>query len=306
MSTVITCVGTAVLDHVYRVDKLPSREGKHFAESYHQIGGGPAASAAVAISRLGGAARFVGGVGSDDAGDQLVAELAAEGVDTHWIARSPDHPSPTSAVIIDGGGERMIVNHTDQETMSDLESLVVEAVAGAAAVLTDLRWASGCEAALAAAAAAGITAIVDYDMSDTTIGEEVLDLASHIVFSAPALAALTGLDDRAAGLLAIRESSPAWLAVTAGNSGTNYLADKEPVQLPAFPVDVVDTLGAGDVFHGAFALGIGRGLSPDQALIGASAAAAIKCSRPGGRAASPTRSELTTFMKEHGHGTDTW
>jgi sulfofructose kinase len=306
MSAVIACVGTAVLDHVYRVDELPRGEGKHFAGSHRDIGGGPAASAAVTVSRLGGAARFVGGLGVDGAGDRIVAELDAEGVDTRWVGRSPDHPSPTSAVVIDRRGERMIVNSTDQATMAGLEPLVVEAVFDADAVLTDLRWAAGCETALTTAAARRVPAIVDYDLSDVAAGDRALKLASHIVFSAPALASLTGITDAAEGLRAVRESSAAWLAVTAGSQGTTYLAPDTAGHVPAFAVEAVDTLGAGDVFHGAFALAVGRGAPPEQALIAASAAAAIKCTRQGGRAGSPTLRELTTFLKEHGHGTDTW
>jgi sulfofructose kinase len=306
MSPVIACVGTAVLDHVYRVPSMPHGEGKHFATSQTDVGGGPAASAAVTVSRLGGTARFVGGLGNDAAGDEIIAGLDAAGVDTRWVGRSAAHPSPTSAVIIDDAGERMIINHTAQSTMAGLEPLVVEAVFDADAVLTDLRWAAGCEAALATATASGVPSIVDYDLSDVAAGEIALELAGYVVFSAPALAAVTGTTDPVTGLRQVRKGSSAWLAVTAGGEGTTFLADEDVGHVPAFAVDVVDTLGAGDVFHGAFALALGRGIAPEQALIPASAAAAIKCTRPGGRAGAPTHDELITFMEEHGYGTDTW
>jgi sulfofructose kinase len=291
---------------VYRVDTLPRGEGKYFATSQQYIGGGPAASAAVTIGRLGGVARFVGGLGNDSGGDEIIAELQAEGVDTRWVGRSADHPTPTSAVIIDRSGERMIVNHTDQRAMAGLEHLVVEAVVGADVILTDLRWAAGCEAAVTIGATRGLPVIVDYDLSDVAAAEPALESASHIVFAAPALASLTGVDDAVAGLEAVRHSSDAWLAVTSGSRGTTYLAAGSAGHLPAFAVDVVDTLGAGDVFHGAFALAVGRGMQPEQALIGASAAAAITCTRPGGRSGSPTSTELTAFLRERGYGTDAW
>lgn len=305
MTPLITCVGTAVLDHVYQVDTLPVGEGKHFATDQRDVGGGPAASAAVAISRLGGRARFVGGLGTDGAAETILSGLAAERVDTRWVGRNRDWPSPTSAVLIDSRGERTIVNHTNQETMAGLEPLVVEATVGATAVLTDLRWASGCVTALRSAAASGASSVVDYDLSDVS-SSAALELANYVIFSGPALASLTGTDDPAVGLQEVRKESPAWLAVTAGAGGTTYLAGHAPGEVPAFQVDPVDTLGAGDVFHGAFVLGIARGLDPEQALVAASAAAAIKCTRPGGRNGAPTEDELTTFLEEHGYGTDTW
>jgi sulfofructose kinase len=305
VTPLITCVGTAVLDHVYHVDVLPDREGKHFATDHRDVGGGPAASAAVAISRLGGRSRFVGGLGIDAAAEAILSDLAAERVDTRWVGRSRDLPSPTSAVLIDSSGERMIINHTNQETMAGLEPLVVEATVGATAVLTDLRWASGCVTALRSAAASGIPSVVDYDLSDVS-SNAALELADYLIFSAPALASLTGTDDPAAGLQEVRMESPAWLAATAGASGTIYLAEHTPGEVLAFDVDPVDTLGAGDVFHGAFVLGIARGLEPERALIAASAAAAIKCTRPGGRSGAPNQDELTSFLEENGYGTDTW
>lgn len=298
MTTTITCVGTAVLDHVYEIDVLPGGEGKHFATSKKDVGGGPAASAAVAICRLGGAARYVGGLGTDHAGDDILADLDAEGVDTGWVGRSKLYPSPTSAVIVDRHGERLIVNHTDRRLMEGLEERVAEATAGVDAVLADLRWPVGAIAGLRAAAGLGIPGIVDFDQTDADTDITLLGSASHVVFSQPALAELTGDNDPAVGLQQMRDRIPAWLAVTAGSAGTFYLSDHGTDHVPAFDVAVVDTLGAGDVFHGAFALAIGQGLGPKRALVEASAAAAIKCTRAGGRSGAPNRYELNAFLKE--------
>jgi sulfofructose kinase len=92
----------------------------------------------------------------------------------------------------------------------------------------------------------------------------------------------------------------AWLAVTAGADGVYWLDGDVLRHDLAFDVRVVDTLGAGDVFHGALALSLGRGQSPDDAVRFASAAAALKCTRPGGRVGIPDADALTTFLSTQG------
>ena len=91
-----------------------------------------------------------------------------------------------------------------------------------------------------------------------------------------------------------------WLAVTAGEKGVYFLENGEVVHEPAFPLRAVDTLGAGDVWHGAFALALAEGMRERAAVRFASAVAAIKCTRFGGRSGIPSRAEVEAFLKERG------
>ena len=103
---------------------------------------------------------------------------------------------------------------------------------------------------------------------------------------------------RTRGLRRARELSPAWLAVTSSAEGVYWLDGDRVRHEPAFAVETVDTLGAGDIFHAAFALALAEGRDERAALRFANAAAALKCTRPGGGAGAPRRHEVETFLKE--------
>lgn len=293
--TRVVCVGLAVLDVVFEVATLPSGPGKNFARGLRHVGGGPAANGAVTVARLGGAAAFVGAVGDDLTGTRIAEDLTAEGIDISNLEVVAGTTSPTSAVMVDAVGERMIVNHLDASLHAGATT-DASAFAAADAVLADLRWPAGARAGLEAAAAAGIPGVLDYDLTTPIDDAPLLAAASHIAFAAPALEARSGSSDPADGLVRMAERTDAWVAVTVGADGVYWLDDGTVRHLPAFDVEVVDTLGAGDVFHGALALALANGRPPADALDEASAAAALKCTRPGGRAGIPDADALTTFL----------
>jgi sulfofructose kinase len=112
-------VGLAVLDTVFDVPTLPSTAGKHFARGLRYVGGGPAANGAVTVARLGGRAAFVGAVGDDLTGTRIKDGLVADAVDTSYLEVVAGATSPTSAVMVDARGERMIINHLDVSLHAD-------------------------------------------------------------------------------------------------------------------------------------------------------------------------------------------
>ncbi len=295
MTAEVVCVGIAVLDEVFAVDDLPAGPGKYRAHHRVEVGGGVAANAAVTVARLGGTARFVGRVGDDEAGERILAGLRAEGVDASAVERVAGEASPVSAVLVDGAGERLIVNHAGPGLFSAGRA-GADQVAGAGAVLADMRWKGGSLGALRAARAAGIPAVLDCD-HDPAGREELLAAATHVVFALPTLARFTGVPDAPGALAAAAWHTDAWVAATAGAAGVHWLDGGEARHLAAFEVGVVDTLGAGDVFHGAFALALAEGRPVAEALRFAAAAAAIKCTRFGGRAGIPTRAEVDEFLE---------
>lgn len=295
----VVCVGLAVLDVVFEVCTLPSGPGKNFARGLRHVGGGPAANGAVTVARLGGSAAFVGAIGDDAAGIRIAEDLAAECVDISNLEVVAGTTSPVSAVMVDAAGERMIVNHLDP-SLHARATADASAFAGADAVLADLRWPAGARVGLEAAARAGIPGVLDYDLTTPTDDSTLLEAASHIAFAAPALEARSGTSDPADGLVRMAEGTDAWVAVTVGADGVYWVEDGTVHHLPAFDVEVVDTLGAGDVFHGALALALANARPPREAVHDASAAAALKCTRPGGRAGIPHTDELTTFLTNRG------
>jgi len=119
------------------------------------------------------------------------------------------------------------------------------------------------------------------------------------VFSSEALQSTAGVADDGEALKRIARLTPSFLAGTQGAQGTLWLDEQQNLQqTPAFPVHTVDTLGAGDVFHGAFALAITEQQDLRQALRFASAAAALKCTRFGGAFAAPQRIEVEELLEQ--------
>jgi sulfofructose kinase len=291
-----------VLDAVFRVAQFPVPETKTQASEFMIIPGGCAANAAIAIARLGGRARFAGplggSAGKEAIGDRIVAGLTGENVDCAWCPRMPDVASSMSAICIDPQGERAIVNYRDDRLAAARPSDPSAIVATADAVLADNRFPQFVLPICEAARARGLPVVLDAD-KPTRITDSLLRIASHVVFSAEGLRATAGTRDLEAGLERIAATSQSFLAVTDGANGITWLTPElrgKSRRMGAFPVQAVDTLAAGDVFHGAFALALAEGREETDAMRFAAAAAAIKCTRFGGIMGAPDRAEVAAFM----------
>ncbi len=297
MTVRLTSVGIAVLDLVLFVDELPRAARKHLARERRTVLGGMAANAAAAAARLGARARLVSRVGDDPPGALIRAELAALGVLSDAVERVAGLASALSAVLVDPAGERLLVNHGDPALFEDAPAPAEAALGAFDVLLVDGRWPRAAVAALEAARARGLPGLADLDhpMAEPWAGR-VLATASHLCFSRDGLERWTGAREPEAGLRAIAARSPAELAVTLGGEGVLLRTAHGFRHLPAFPVRAVDTLGAGDTFHGALATALGEGRPWEDALRFAAAAAAIRCTRPSGRDAFPTRAEVLALL----------
>jgi sulfofructose kinase len=291
----VFCVGHAVQDFVFSVATLPDRGEKYRASRFDSVGGGPAATAAAAIVRLGGNAVLAARVGEDAVAGLIVDELERFGVDCTYVRRCAGCASSVSAVVLDDHGERLIVNHLDPALPADSHWLPSSAAVGASAVLADTRWPSGAQAALQAARADGIPAVLDADVPVPADGE-LLRAATHVAFSKEALREFSGEADPRRALADVARAFTAWCAVTVGRDGVYAIERGEVRHFRAPDVPVVDTLGAGDVWHGGFALALAEGRTAADAIHFASAAAALKVRRSGGRSSVPTRGELDAYL----------
>ena len=168
------------------------------------------------------------------------------------------------------------------------------------ALLCDVRWLPAVEAALAAARARDLPRVIDFELVPEAGVEAFIGAASHVAFAREALGQLAGTDDIARGLEELSRRTDAWLAVTCGEQGIFWRDDGRLCQQPAFPVEVVDTLAAGDVFHGALALAIAERRPIAQAVRFAAAAAAVKCTRFGGREGIPERAAVEQLLGRYG------
>lgn len=290
--------GSAVADFVFRLPELPARAEKYRAEEARIVGGGCAANAAVAVARLGGQALLAAPLGDDAVGRMILEELAAEGVDCAPTLPRPGARSSFSAICIDAAGERQIVNFRDPALLAGDGGLADRLPASFDAALADTRWPAAAALVLAAARARGLPGVLDAE-APVAVAEAALRAASHVAFSAQGLRDLTGAADLARGLRAAAAAGlSGFLCVTDGAAGVLSLEGEGIRHHPAFDVPVLDTLGAGDVWHGAFALALAEGRDEAAAIRFASAVAALKCTRPGGRSGTPTRAETEAFLKE--------
>ncbi len=255
---VVTCLGMAVLDRIFSVPALPSGPTKAYATAMREVGGGPASTAAAAIMRLGGQARLFARVGDDDVGGSILAELEREGVDAAGVRRIAGARSAWSAVAVDPAGERLILN-TPGCGLDVAPDWVTE-LGNTGALLTDMGWPRGAAHALGLARAAGIPSVLDADLGPDPAAATLFRLADHVIFSGAALTHHARMTDPEAGLRRMLEAAPdAVLGVTVGADGFLWLERGAIRHSPAMRVQVVDTLGAGDVFHGAYALALAEG-----------------------------------------------
>ncbi|EDQ33220.1 Sugar kinase, ribokinase family [Hoeflea phototrophica DFL-43] len=295
--TRIVTAGLAVVDFVFYVDEMPRRAEKYRAREAQITGGGCAANAAAAVSRLGGEALLATRLGDDQVGDMIVAGLDADGVDCALAYRFEGCRSSFSSVLVDQGGERQIVNFRDHTLPMDADWLIAALPNHFDAALADTRWPEGAAALMRTARERGVPGVLDAE-APVMDAEEALRLASHLAFSAQGLRDWAGHGDLDAALDAVACETRAFVCVTDGARGVFWIHGQASGFEPAYQIEAVDTLGAGDVWHGAFALALGEKMQPAPAIRFANSAAALKCTRSNGRAGYPRRSEAENFMKE--------
>ena len=294
----ILCAGIAVQDIVMRVQNFPTPGTKVSATEFIITAGGCAANAAVAVARLNGRAAFAGPLGgSDDAtSNRILEELAKEGVDCSGVARVDGGTASVSLILLDATGEKTIATRRGVNLGNVLPADTATLVADANAVLVDNRFPEFVTPVCRAAQARKIPIVIDLDLA-TKPDAALLKLGSHVISSAEALHGTTGLADHGASLRLLARHLPAFLAVTDGPNGVYWLDDGVLKHVPAFKVEAVDSLGAGDAFHGAFTLALAEGRSLLEAMRFASAAAALKCTQFGGAAGAPYRAEVAQLLK---------
>lgn len=291
----IACVGIAVQDRLYYLENLPEGGGKYVAENYREVGGGPAATAAVAAAKLGAQVDFIGRVGDDATGKILMSELEDWGVNTALMHQCLNARSSQSAILVDEQGERIIVNYPSPDLPQSAEWLRNIDFSVYDVVLADVRWHQGALMAFTLAREAGVTTVLDADVTPQDI-TPLVSLADHVAFSAPGLQRLCGEGEPLISLQRAKMITNGHVYVTKGKSGCYWLENNVLRHHPGFKVEVVDTTGAGDVFHGALAVMLAKRVAIADSVQFSNAVAAIKCTHPGGRAGIPDCDQTDSFL----------
>ena len=295
MNTIL-CVGRAVWDQLFYVDSLPLMSGKVPATKHREAGGGPAATAAGAIAQLGGNSVLWSRIGDDKTGKNIVKELYKYGVDISEICIIPKAKSPVAAVLVDNSGERGIAAYIDSNLYQSTTSLSETLPANTKMVLADVRWPEGGYYSFKLAQKLSIPTLLDIEKTDHPKLEELISLATYAVFSQSGLISFTQEKDITSALHKAACICRGTVCVTLGDKGCMWLEGTTIRTQQSFKVETIDTTGAGDVFHGALALSLSRNSTFEEAARFASAAAALKCTMPGGREGIPDEQKLLNFL----------
>ena len=303
-------LGLRCLDIVVQVSALPRWGHEREAQRIAVQGGGPAGTAAVAASRMGVRSGYVGTVGSGPLGELKRGTLADYGVDLRCLVRRDAPEQQVSLVFVsDAGGERTFmparrlleeplkVEELDRAYLTAAEILIIDGFHPQAA-LAAAQWMRQ----------AGKRVIMDLRKPDGPLPTEAPQLArlsDYLIGGEGGLQALTGIADAVQAGKKMLEQGVKVVVETRGERGCLTVTREGYFFTEAFPVTVVNTTGAGDVFHGAYAAGLIEGRDLHSTTRFASAAAALTCTRMDGFERIPDRVAVERLLRQdEGKGED--
>ena len=292
----LIAVGTVSTTSIYRVDAIPAAPAKVLASQACRVVDGMAVSAACSFVKLGGQATVWARLGDDNEGGQMRAALLAAGLDVSCLRTVAGTVSSHVSVLVDAKGQRLVVPYHDPDVDDSATWLPLPSLVQADMVHCDARWVNGAETALKAAKALGLPRMIDGDIAPKHVLDRIVPLATYAVFSDAGLLSYTGANNVETALLHIASGHGGHVGASCGADGYFWVQDGQICHVDSPVVNVVDTLSAGDVFHGALALALLEGKAIESAARFACVAAALKCTRFGGRLGCPSRDEVDTFL----------
>jgi sulfofructose kinase len=290
--------GLNAVDYLCVVSEFPERDTKPRVDGFARAPGGQAASAMVLLSRLGLRTKYVGKVGGDEIGAFSLKSIQSEGVDTTDVIPVAGVTNQIAMVIVDSANaERTILWHRPPEIATLPSEITPEKVATGRILLVDGHDAPAAARAAALAKERGIPVVLDAEsIKEGT--EDVVRNTDVLIASRGFPRRFTGASHLDAAFDAIRELGPRVVGVTLGGLGALVMvADGSVWASPGYDVDVVDTTGAGDTFHGAFVYGLLAGWSVERTLDFSNAAAALCCTELGARGGARSIDDVEALMR---------
>jgi sugar/nucleoside kinase (ribokinase family) len=294
-------IGSAVYDIQMRIENFPREDTKIQATETRTISGGPCATALVAMSKLGIGVQYMGTMGNDSFGLNMLEDFKNYSVGTEHVRIVEDCESFHAVVLINpSNASRTCIWNCGTVPAPTQEDIDLNELRKAKYLYLDGHHH---EAALYAAKEAkrnGVTVVMDAGGLYPGI-DELVNVTDVLIPSEEFVLASTGcktIEDAALALY--RQYRPKVLVVTQGKQGGMILDGNVTMRYPAFAVDAVDTNGAGDVFHGAFVAGMFKGMAIYDCAVFASAVSALKCTQFGSREAIPSYKQVQAFLKDRG------
>lgn len=295
-------LGAVAVDDLVFLDGFPKPDAKVKIVRSERQGGGLTGTALVAAARLGCTCVYAGTLGDDEESRFITEGLAREGVDTRRVIRREGARPYRSIILVDLKGKTRTLLGTGDGVIGADPALPEQSLILSARVLfVDHSGMPGMLRAARIARGAGIPVVGDFERSHPAPYEELFSLTNHLILPQGYALERTGAADCRRAVEGLWSPSRAAVVVTMGAEGCWYLSEESPavpLHQPAFTVDVVDTTGCGDVFHGAYAAGLAMGLGIRERVRLASATAALKATHLGGQAGIPSLAEVQTFLEE--------
>lgn len=295
-------LGCAAIDDLLYLAQYPAPDTKMAVRRRDRQCGGLTCTALVAAARLGSRCAFAGVLGDDELSRFVAERYRQEGVDTSLMRCRPGARPVHSIIIVDESTKTRTILFDSQGAFGAEpdwpEPVVIE---GSKVLFVDHFGVEGMIRAAGIARAAGVPVVADLENDQHPRFPDLLGLVDHLIVSKDFATRLTGQTDPATAAQMLWSADRHAVVVTCGGEGGWYVGPDHPRQpryYPAFAVEVVDTTGCGDVFHGAYASALARGLDLEPRIRFAAAAAALKATQPGGQSGIPTRAEVERFLEK--------
>jgi len=291
-------LGICAADYLCIVPKYPELDEKTEAVEFSLQGGGPVATALVTLARLGCRTTFIGRIGDDSAGEFLLNELKREGVNTTGMIIDRLMPTNKAFIWIDQqtGKKSIVLNSKHYQKVLPSE-INLDHIGSVKYLLIDGRDTAATFNLIDWARKKGTRILIDAGSPRARM-DELLSLVDYPIVSESFCQKYLKLTDYKKAIKKLLEIGAKAAVVTCGSRGC-YAGDNSGIYYqPAYPVKVVDTTGAGDVFHGAFIFGLLKRWELTKILRFAGATAAIKCTKIGGRSGIPDRCTVINFLKK--------
>ena len=293
----ITCVGPIFLDRVIKIEEFPEKPIKLVANGLEKRLGGPAPVASFAIKSLGGEAEYIGRFGDDDAADYLKLELLNSGISIQKSIDVVDAQTSQSHIFEDRKGERMLAVFNEEKLTND-KSLPTFEFSENQSYLVDTNWIEAAHHVAVESYKYNVNCVVDLDnFTKSNLLDDVVSFASHPIFSETGLNRFTDNMPIIDALKNLYQKNQKFYAVTLGAKGVYWIENGDIFHCQSPKINVKETNGAGDVFHGAFAQFI-RTKTSKEAIELATATASLKCTRSGGIKTLPDYPEVKEFLNQ--------
>jgi len=289
-------MGLNSVDFLSLVPEYPASNSKMKILNFAKSGGGQVATALVALSRWGVKTKYIGKVGSDDFGQFSLESIRKEGVDVSSVTVEPDTPNQVGNIIVEASsGDRTILWSRDERLIYRARELHKEDICAGKVLHLDGHDIHAAIQSAKWAKEEKILTVIDIDKVEPLTSELIKEI-DFVVTSSRFPGLFTGISDREKALIDLQKHTRGFLCSTLGPEGAMALVGGEVLHVKGFKVDVVDTTGAGDVFHAGFIYGLLQNWEVKEILRFANAVAALKCRDLGGRRGIPTLDEVRNFL----------